>query len=81
MISSSVRSRIQGVLNRDQAKFGYILALIQSFQVPLAQSNSPLIKKKLRGLSPRENCTDRATAACRRSDRQLLRIESATRSA
>jgi hypothetical protein len=33
---------------------------------------------KLRGLSPRANYTDRATAACRRSDCQLLRIEGAT---
>jgi hypothetical protein len=31
--------------------------------------------KKLHGLSPRANYTDRATAACRRSDYQLLRIE------
>jgi hypothetical protein len=36
---------------------------------------------KLHGLSPRANYTDRATAACRRSDCQLLRIESATWSA
>jgi hypothetical protein len=36
---------------------------------------------KLHGLSPRENYTDRATAACRRSDCQLLRIEGATWSA
>jgi hypothetical protein len=36
------------------------------------------IKKKLHGLSPRANYTDRATAACRRSDCQLLRIEGAT---
>jgi hypothetical protein len=35
-------------------------------------------KKKLHGLSPRANYTDRATAACRRSDCQILRIESAT---
>jgi hypothetical protein len=35
-------------------------------------------KKKLHGLSPRANYTDRATAACRRSDCQLLRIEGAT---
>jgi hypothetical protein len=33
-------------------------------------------KKKLHGLSPRSNYTDRATAACGRSDCQLLRIES-----
>jgi hypothetical protein len=32
-------------------------------------------KKKLHGLSPQTNYTDRATAACRRSDCQLLRIE------
>jgi hypothetical protein len=33
---------------------------------------------KLHGLSTRANYTDRATAACRRSDCQLLRIEGAT---
>jgi hypothetical protein len=32
-------------------------------------------KTKLHGLSPRANQTGRATAACRRSDCQLLRIE------
>jgi hypothetical protein len=36
---------------------------------------------KLHGLSPRANYTDRATAACRRSDCQLLRIKGATWSA
>jgi hypothetical protein len=36
---------------------------------------------KLHGLSPRANYTDRATAACRRSDCQLLRIEGAMWSA
>jgi hypothetical protein len=35
----------------------------------------------LRGLSPQANYTDRATAACRRSYCQLLRIEGATWSA
>jgi hypothetical protein len=40
-----------------------------------------VIKKKLHGLSPRANYTDRATAACRRSDCQLLRIDGATWSA
>jgi hypothetical protein len=35
-------------------------------------------KKKLHCLSPRVNYTDRATAACRRSDSQLVRIEGAT---
>jgi hypothetical protein len=33
---------------------------------------------KIHGLSPRANYTDRATAAYRRSDCQLLRIEGAT---
>jgi hypothetical protein len=32
-------------------------------------------KTKLHGLSPLANYTDRETAACRRSDCQLLRIE------
>jgi hypothetical protein len=36
---------------------------------------------KLHGLTPRSNCADRATAACGRSDCQLLRIEGATWSA
>jgi hypothetical protein len=40
-----------------------------------------VIKTKLHGLSPRANYTDRANAACRRSDCQLLRIEGATWSA
>jgi hypothetical protein len=38
-------------------------------------------KKKLHGLSPQVNYTDRATAASRRSDCQLLRIKGATWSA
>jgi hypothetical protein len=38
-------------------------------------------KNKLHGMSPRANYTDRAIAACRRSDCQLLRIEGATWSA
>jgi hypothetical protein len=38
-------------------------------------------KKKLHGLSPRANYTDRAIAACRRSDCQRLQIEGATWSA
>jgi hypothetical protein len=36
---------------------------------------------KLHGQSPWANYTDRVTAACRRSDCQLVRIEGATRSA
>jgi hypothetical protein len=38
-------------------------------------------KNKLHGLSPRANYTDRATAACQRSDCQRLRIKGATLSA
>jgi hypothetical protein len=38
-------------------------------------------KLKLHGLSPRANYTDRATAACRRSDCQHVRTEGATWSA
>jgi hypothetical protein len=34
-----------------------------------------LKKKKLHGLSPQANYTDRATAACRGSNCQLLRIQ------
>jgi hypothetical protein len=37
--------------------------------------------KKIHGLSPRANYTDRATATCRRRDCQLVRIEGATWSA
>jgi hypothetical protein len=46
-------------------------------------STSPCLygQTKLHGLSPRVNYTDRATAACRRSDCQLLRIKGATWSA
>jgi hypothetical protein len=45
------------------------------------QGLAKLKKTKLHGLSPRPIYTDRATAACRRSDCQLLRIEGATWSA
>jgi hypothetical protein len=41
----------------------------------------PGIFFKLHGLSPRANYTDRATAACRRSNCQLVRIKGATWSA
>jgi hypothetical protein len=39
------------------------------------------LKTKLHGLSPQANYTDRVTAACRRSDCQLVQIEDATWSA
>jgi hypothetical protein len=49
----------------------------------LVFSTEPLFHtiKKLHGLSPRANYTDRTTAACWRSDCQLLRIKGATWSA
>jgi hypothetical protein len=54
---------------------GFLLGLLFN----LAYGNNiSLRKKKLHGLSPRANYTDRVTAACRRSDCQLLRIEGAT---
>jgi hypothetical protein len=53
------------------------LIFTSSFNASLSKKT----KKKLHGLSPRANYTDRATAACRRSDCQLLRIEGATWSA
>jgi hypothetical protein len=40
-----------------------------------------IFKKKFLGLRPLANYTDQATAACRRSYYQLLRIEGATWSA
>jgi hypothetical protein len=40
-----------------------------------------VLKTKLHGLSPQANYTDRATAACQRSDCQLVWIEGATWSA
>jgi hypothetical protein len=43
--------------------------------------NTHTHKKKTHGLSPQANCTDRATAACRRRDCQLVRIEGAMWSA
>jgi hypothetical protein len=44
-------------------------------------NNSDPIKKELHGMSARANYIDRETAACWRSDCQLLRIESAMWSA
>jgi hypothetical protein len=58
--------------------------VMNNFSVTLSYGRSvePTTKQnKLHGLSPRANYTDRATAACRRSDCQLLRIEGATWSA
>jgi hypothetical protein len=54
----------------------------QNCKLACCQLNSAKNKKnKLRGLSPQANYSNRATAACRRSDCQLLRIEGETWSA
>jgi hypothetical protein len=50
---------------------------IDLFRIPIYNKT----KNKLHGLSPRANYTDRATAVCRRSHCQLLRIEGVTWSA
>jgi hypothetical protein len=68
-------------LRRDTEDFSMITN-VRGFTKLIAISNRylQLIRPylKLRGLSPRANYTDRATAACRRSYCQLLRIEGAT---
>jgi hypothetical protein len=53
--------------------------LLPTYQTKMC--HTPKQTNKLRGLSPRANYTDRATAASRRSDCQLLRIKDATWSA
>jgi hypothetical protein len=57
--------------------------LLCSFLHPAVTSSLFVLNKKtkLHDLSPRANYTDRAEAACRRSDCQLLRIGGATWSA
>jgi hypothetical protein len=60
----------------------YSMDCMESY--PRRQNSSGVLlkkKRKLHGLSPRANYTDRATAACRRSVCQLLRIKGATWSA
>jgi hypothetical protein len=56
-----------------------IFALPHTFRaIPKSNRAKPcVIKTKLRGLSPRANYTDRAIAAGRRSDCQLLRMKGA----
>jgi hypothetical protein len=48
------------------------------YSIVYIKHGKPHLEKKLHGLSPRANYTDRATAACQRSDCQLLRVEGAT---
>jgi hypothetical protein len=49
-----------------------------TLRVKVTEKGKYLIEKKHHGLSPRANYIDRATAVCRRSECQLLRIEGAT---
>jgi hypothetical protein len=58
-----------------------IMALTAPIKDGILFKGNILKKKNLDGLSPRANYTDRETAACRRSDCQLLQIEGATWSA
>jgi hypothetical protein len=63
--------------------FGDGVPFLRSSLVTKNELASVVVKQtnKLHSLSPRANYTDRATAACRQSDCQLLRIEGATWSA
>jgi hypothetical protein len=61
----------------DSAYFPNVRTLLSDYTAP----HPPPQKKKLHGLSPLANYTDRATAACRRSGCQLSLIEGATWSA
>jgi hypothetical protein len=58
-----------------------LLSLIHARTHAHTHTQKLKLKTKLHGLSPRANYTDRAIAACRRSDCQLVRIEGATWSA
>jgi hypothetical protein len=56
----------------------YIAFILRVIKEESRSQATKKLKTKLHGLSPRANYTDQATAACRRSDCQLLRIEGAT---
>jgi hypothetical protein len=63
----------------DEEKLKFLILTGLEFQIVWLNITNKT--NKLHGLSPRANYTDRATAACRRSDCQLLRIKGATWSA
>jgi hypothetical protein len=75
------------LLNRFRLNFSFNIqiniVIIQSLPILILYRSSFTWRwlKKIHGLSPRVNYTDRETAACRRSDCQLLRIKGATWSA
>jgi hypothetical protein len=59
------------ILNIDVHYTGFgKLTSFSEYEMPYEKGS--LLIKKLYGLSPRANYTDRATAACRRSDCQLF---------
>jgi hypothetical protein len=60
---------------------GHVLLYPESGARPLLRNVRKRLKLKTRGLSPLASYTDRATAARRRSDCQILRLEGATWSA
>jgi hypothetical protein len=49
----------------------FLRVLLANLHKPLTLMTKFLYKKKLHGLSPQANYTDRETAACRRNDCQL----------
>jgi hypothetical protein len=81
--------QINSLYSTSSLSYFYLLSCLHHYSsIPFISSQlfspffpSPPSKNKtnkLHGLSPRANYTDQATAACRRSDCQLLRIEGAT---
>jgi hypothetical protein len=90
-LASQTRADVRGLQSRGTAISNQqsAVSLVTAEQLGIFSDTDQLYvsrveepkKKKLHGLSPRANYTDRATAACRRSDCQLLRIEGATWSA
>jgi hypothetical protein len=74
-VLSGIRTHDPSVRASDESSYlrprGYCDRLINNYSFPKTKR----LKTKLRGFSPQENYTDRATAACRRTCCQLLRIE------
>jgi hypothetical protein len=81
LVSCVLKSAIF-LYDEQQYRFISVQSACKHIKVPVVMN---LYKNKqtnkLHGLSPRANYTDRATASCRRSDCQLLRIKGATWSA
>jgi hypothetical protein len=75
-LSISLHTMSAAIIDGNRLRSTEVGVARRSFQISWKSK-----KKKLHGLSPRANYTDQATAACRRSDCQLLRIEGAMWSA